>query len=154
MRALALAIVVVAVGVASPAPLTADDDRAVELLVIVHADNHDAVSASDLEAYFLRKQRHWPSGDTVIPINFPPEAAPRRTFDRAVLGMSPDEVARYWLDQRIRDGDTAPREVGDGALIARLVARLRGAVGYVPAGAAVPGVRVVARVRGGELVAP
>jgi hypothetical protein len=156
VRRLAISVVVVAALAALPARGAFGDDHAgaVELVVIVQVDNHAAMSASDLEAYFLRKERHWPAGDVVVPFNFPPETAPRRTFDRAALGMSPDEVARYWLDQRIRDGGTAPREVGDATLIVKLVARLPGAIGYVPAGTAMAGVRVVARVKGGELVAP
>jgi hypothetical protein len=149
--------VAIAAAAVVPGRAASGDDKTdakLELVVIVHADNHEHASASDLEAWFLRKQRRWPNHDVLLPINFPPDTPARRVFDRAVLAMSPDEVARYWLDQRIRDGDAAPREVADTALIVRLVAKLRGAIAYVPADTTLTGVRVVARIRGGELVAP
>jgi hypothetical protein len=123
-----------------------DDD--VELVVIVASANTQAVSASDLEAWFLRKERRWPNGDVLVPINAPPDTPPRRVFDRAALKMSPEESARYWLDQRIRSGDSAPREV------VKLVAKLPGAIAYVAATQELAGVRVVARVRRGAVVAP
>ena len=98
------------------------EDVAVELAVIVNAGNSARVNGEDLEALFLRKQRHWGDGEPVIPFNFGPDDPARITFDRAVLGMSPDDAARYWLGQRIRAGPSAPREVGDAALVVKLVA--------------------------------
>ncbi|HEY0190694.1 MAG TPA: hypothetical protein VGC42_06185 [Kofleriaceae bacterium] len=137
----------------SASALQAEPDPA-ELAVIVHPDNRAQITAALLEDLFLRRQTQWSDGDRVIPLNAPPDAAPRQAFDRAVLAMSPDEVARYWLDQRIRGAGSAPREVGEVALTIKLVTKLKAAVGYVPAFAALEGVRIVARVRGGKLILP
>jgi ABC-type phosphate transport system substrate-binding protein len=124
----------------------------IEIAVIVNAHNSDSISKSDLEDIYLRKQAHWSSGDRIVPINLGPEHALRRQFDRVVLGMEPDEMARYWLDQRIRGGANAPRELDDPALVLRLVTRLDGAVGYVSATSDLRDVRVVAQIRNGKLL--
>jgi hypothetical protein len=149
MRALGILALVLALGTvrAEPAP-------EVELVVIVQADNHASVSAHELEDDFLKRELHWPDGAPIVTINFPPDSPNRHAFDRAVLGMSPDEIARYWLDSRIRSGITAPREVDDAGLIRRLVARLHGAIAYVPASSELTGVRIVARIKAGRLVPP
>jgi hypothetical protein len=130
------------------------DGNAIELKIIVNAENTDAINASDLESYFLRKQRHWSNGTPIIPLNSSRLTDNRQSFDRAVLRLTPDEAARYWLDQRIRSGDGAPREVDDPSLATRLVARLKGAICYVPGTTDTRNVRVVARIRDGKLVPP
>ncbi|HET9620221.1 MAG TPA: hypothetical protein VFP84_02560 [Kofleriaceae bacterium] len=122
------------------------------IAVIVYSDNTTALSASDLEDMFRRRKLAWPDGERVIPLNAVPESELRKQFDRVVLGMSPEEVARYWLDQRIRGAGSAPREVGDVFLTLKLIGRLKGAIGYVPGDADRRGVRTVAWIRDGKLV--
>ena len=130
------------------------EDTSGDLAVIVHLDNPAKPNASTLEALFLRKERSWSNGEPVIVFNLGPENPNRINFDHVVLAMSPDEVARYWLDQRIRGGGTAPREVGEPALVVKLVAKLKTAIAYVPARSDLRDVRVIARVRAGKLVSP
>src|SRR6185295_4307646 len=69
------------------------------LAVIVNPASYTGpLSADRLEAVFTMSQRDWSPGKPVIPFNYAPGLAIRDTFDRAVLGMAPDEVARYWID--------------------------------------------------------
>jgi len=130
------------------------EDTSSDLAVIVHLANPAKPNGPALEALFLRKERSWSNGELVILFNLGPENPNRITFDQVVLGMSPDEVARYWLDQRIRGGGSAPREVGDPALVIKLVAKLKTAIAYVPARSDLRDVRVIARVHAGKLVSP
>jgi ABC-type phosphate transport system substrate-binding protein len=125
-----------------------------DLVVIVNAGNPDRPSAGTLEKIFLRKALTWDSGERIIALNASPESERRGRFDHVVLGMTPDEAARYWLDQRIRGGGSAPREVGDAVLTVKLVARLSGTIGYVPADIKLTGVRVVARIRNDKVLPP
>jgi hypothetical protein len=129
-------------------------DRAPDLVVIVNAGNPVAPGAVALEDVFLRKQVEWPDGERIIPLNATADSERRQRFDRAVLGMSADAVARYWLDARIRGGGVAPREVADPALTIKLIARLAGTVGYVPEGVALDGVRVIARIHNDKVEKP
>lgn len=128
--------------------------KTADLVVIVNAEQRDSPDLGTLESLFLRKERRWPSGELAIPLDYAPDQRARQLFDRVVLGMSPDEVARYWLDARIRSGRTPPREVAEPALAARLVARVRGAVAYVPPATDLRGTRVVAHISNGKVVFP
>jgi ABC-type phosphate transport system substrate-binding protein len=150
---LIISIVVLAM-FAREGSLARANDVAIELVVVVNSANTMKLTGSTLENVFLRKTTSWDDGVRVIPINGLPDSTRRLTFDRAVLGMSPDEVARYWLDLRIRGGGSAPREVDDPIVTLKLVGRLPGAIGYVPAGVALDGVTVVAHVRGTKVTLP
>ena len=145
--------IVVLVAFAREGALASANEPA-ELVVVVNSANTIKLTSSMLENVFLRKTTNWDDGVRVIPINGLPDSERRHTFDRAALGMSPDEVARYWLDLRIRGGGTAPREVDDPIVTLKLVGRLEGAIGYVPAGAVIDGVTIVARVRGTKVILP
>jgi hypothetical protein len=130
------------------------EPQAADLVVIVNAANRDRPSPEMLERIFLRKEMAWENGERIIPLNANPESERRQRFDHAVLGMTPDEAARYWLDQRIRGGGAAPREVGDAVLTMKLVAKLSGTIGYVPGDLQLSGVRVIARIRNDKVIAP
>ena len=125
-----------------------------ELVVIVNPDNSVKISAEYLESLFLKKERFWDGNAPVIALNAPPDNANRREFDRVVLGMTPESAASYWIDLRIRSGAAPPKEVADPLLAVKLVAKLKGAIAYVPATTAVAGVRVVGRIKRGKWTSP
>ena len=125
-----------------------------ELVVIVNTDNAVKMSAEYLESLFLKKERFWDGNAPVIALNAPPENPSRREFDRVVLGMSADTAASYWIDTRIRSGTAPPKEVADPVLTVKLVAKLKGAIAYVPAATTVTGVRVIGRIKRGKWTTP
>src|SRR4051812_7339562 len=51
------------------------------------------------------------SGGRLIPLNRSTGTEERQQFDRVVLGKSPDEMARYWIDRKIRGQSGAPKAV-------------------------------------------
>jgi hypothetical protein len=71
------------------------------------------------------------SGGRLIPLNRSTGTEERQLFDRLVLGKSPDEMARYWIDRKIRGQSGAPKAVEPVDVYERVVAKLDGAVGYV-----------------------
>jgi hypothetical protein len=73
------------------------------------------------------------NGVRLVPFNGPPNSPERVLFDRRVLGMDPDEVARHWVDQRIRGNPGPPRTIAGAKLLRQVVARLPGAIGYLVA---------------------
>lgn len=89
-------------------------------------------SRGELSALFTTRKRNYDDGQRIIPLNLPPRDAARVTFDQKILEMDPDEVARYWIDRKIRGGNPPPRHVPSAALVARLIEKLPGAIGYVP----------------------
>lgn len=125
------------------------------MAVIVHAGVTDpAPSQAELAALFTMTVTRWHDGTPARPLNLPAGSALRVEFDRVVLRMTPDETGRFWIDKRVRGEGTPPRQVPSPDLLARLVAALPGAFGYVPEDKVVPGVRIIARVRDGKLVRP
>lgn len=124
-----------------------------EIAVIAHPDvPADELSQSELRALFTLTRTYWPDGSRAVPFNYPPHSATRVEFDRGVLGMDPDQVARFWLERRIRGQAASIRSAGNPALLVKVVTRLPGSVTYVPASAVAEGVKVVARVRNGKVV--
>ena len=85
-------------------------------------------------------------GIRMIALNQPPGSAARIKFDQALLGLEPDDMARFWIDQRIRGQGSAPRAIPNVALLLRVLAQLPGGVSYVNRGdlpANAPGVKVL-----------
>jgi ABC-type phosphate transport system substrate-binding protein len=71
------------------------------------------------------------SGRRIIPFNHPPLSPDRVIFDRAVLGMTPDQVAKYWVDRRIRGQPGPPRTATSLRMLVGVVSKLPGAIGYI-----------------------
>jgi hypothetical protein len=141
---------VLAILVCSSSRTVAEDQG---LLVIVNPSvRASELSADQLEAIFTMSEREWPGGDAIIPFNYPPGSTLRERFDRTVLRMGPDEVARFWIDRRIRGTGDSPRKVPTVALLLRVIANLHGAIGYVPAGPIPADVKLVARVSAGKVL--
>lgn len=126
-----------------------------DLVVIAHKATSIAVaSRDDLRPVFQTKTTKWPDGSAVKPFNLPDGSPQRVEFDQAVLGLDADRAARYWIDRKIRGGERPPTTAPSAALMLRLVAATPGGVGYVPASLVNDTVKVVARVRGGQVVRP
>jgi len=130
------------VGVATSA-LVSPAYGAGPLVVIVNKGNSSNPSKSDLAAMFTTRKQSWGGGKRVVPFNFPAKHSSRVAFDKAILGMDSDDVARYWIDRRIRGGNAPPKQVSNAAMIVKLVEKLDGAVAYVPKSVAGGGVRII-----------
>jgi len=102
------------------------------LVVVVNSSNHEKPSISELAAIFTTRKQSWSGGRRIVPFNFPPKHSMRVSFDRNLLGMNAEEIARYWVDRRIRGGNAPPKQVSNAHLISRLVGKLDGAIGYLP----------------------
>jgi hypothetical protein len=92
------------------------------------------IGLGTLERIFLARPVDGPNGKRFVPFNHPAKTLIRMLFDERVLGMSPDEVARHWVDQRIRGNVRAPRAVANVALLKQVVGRFPGAISYLPVG--------------------
>lgn len=71
-----------------------------------------------------------------------------------MLGLDPDRVARYWIDRKIRGGERPPRKVTAPSAAVRMVSTDKGAVGYARVGDVTDSVKIVARIRNGQVVSP
>ena len=146
-----IAILFAALAAQSGQPASSQSD---EIAVIAHPSVADTLDADTLTSIFTVRTRRWSNGDRVIPFNLRAGHPLRTRFDRTVNHMSPDEVASFWIDRRIRGGGRPPREVRSPQLVLRVVATLEGSIGYVPRHLVTSNVRVVAIVRGDSVVIP
>jgi ABC-type phosphate transport system substrate-binding protein len=125
-----------------------------EIAVVVNKSSAVSnLNKAQLSAIYRAKTTEFPNGATVTALNLPQDNPIRHDFDKAVLGMSPDEVKRFWIDAKIRSGSVPPKRLGSAAAIAKQVAADPQALGYLPASDA-RGLKVVARVRNGEVTGP
>lgn len=130
---------------ASVATTYGELSSAEQLVVVAHPSVRQAsFSKQELSAIFTTRKRNYDEGGRIIALNLPPRSDARVEFDRIVLGMGPDEVARYWIDRKVRGGDPPPKQIPSLNLIAPLVSKLPGAIGYLPASLA-RNLNVVAR---------
>lgn len=111
-----------------------------------------SVSRDELESMFVLTRRSWPNGTRVVVLNLENGTPERTYFDHVVLGMSPTQVARFWIDRRTRGGGDAPTRVPSAAMVMKVIPALTGSVGYVPEGPIVPGMTKVARIVNGSVV--
>lgn len=132
LRGLAwLGVFALGLGVSRPSP-AATPPVPPRLVVVVSAGSTlKEISHGLLRRVFLGEPAEH-GGVRLIPLNYAPGDPLRSAFDRAALGLSPDAVGRYWVDRRIRGQGLPPRTVGSAALMRAVVARLPGAIGYLP----------------------
>jgi ABC-type phosphate transport system substrate-binding protein len=130
-------------------------DDVPELAVIVHpAAQVKRLTRAQLAAIFTSSRQTWDDGSAVVAFTHTPDSPLRHAFDQAVLGMTPDQVGRYWVDQRVRGGPRPPRQLTAPGLGVKLVAKLAGAITFVPAAMVDASVNVVARIKGAEVREP
>jgi hypothetical protein len=104
--------------------------------VIVHPSNRfDALSRSKVSYLFLRKVSRWPWGAEVAPLDLSQNEAVRRVFVQRVLGISEEQLAEYWIDQRATRGVNPPLQGRDAAAAKLWVAARPGGIAYVPSSA-------------------
>jgi hypothetical protein len=119
----------------------ADDKKLV--VVVAKGSSVTNISRGDLKRCFMSEPVS--AGDkTLVPFNASPNSPDRIGFDKAVLGMSPDEVGRFWVDRKVRGQSAAPRSLPSAAHVAKVAAKFPGAIGYLPADQLTSDVQAVA----------
>ncbi|HEU4581270.1 MAG TPA: hypothetical protein VFS67_23590 [Polyangiaceae bacterium] len=117
-----------------------------QTLALVVAKNSpiQQLSQYELKKLYLGANINDPSGERIIAFNQAPNSPDRVAFEQRVLGMSSEEVSRYWIDRKIRGESGAPKAVGSVELLQRVVSKLEHSVAYVRADQVRPEVRIVA----------
>lgn len=106
-------------------------DRKKLVVVVVKGSPVTSISRTDLKHCFLGDSIS-SGGKTLVPFNAEAKTSDRMGFDRGALGMSPDEVGRFWVDRRVRGQGSAPRSLPSVIHMVKVVAKFPGAIGYVP----------------------
>lgn len=116
----------------------AEGDRAERIAVVVGAASPlRSVSVDTLREVYLRRQRVWPDGGAVLPVNLPPDSPVREAFSRRVLGRRPTDLESYWR-RLYFDGVRPPAVLRTPQAVCAYVGVEPSAIGYLPAGAIDP----------------
>jgi ABC-type phosphate transport system substrate-binding protein len=108
------------------------------IAVVVGRDSPiTGVTPDTLREVYLRRQRVWPDGSRVIPVNLPVDSPARRTFSEEILGRSPRELGGYW-NRRWFEGVRPPLVLQTPKAVCAYVAVEPTAIGYVEAGVVDP----------------
>ena len=100
--------------------------------VVVHPRNPQAsADRRYLSQVFLRKTAHWPHGDSIRPVDLPPESTVRRRFTEEIHSRSVAAVKSYWQQVIFSGRGLPPPELASEEAVVRFVSRNPGAVGYV-----------------------
>ncbi|HET9955358.1 MAG TPA: hypothetical protein VFQ61_12675 [Polyangiaceae bacterium] len=99
-------------------------------VVVAKSSPLQSIGFHELKRLYMGETVNGPEGMRLVALNHAPLSTERVQFDKSVLGMSPEEVARFWIDRKIRGQSGAPKTVEPLDLLQRVVAQLRGAVGY------------------------
>jgi ABC-type phosphate transport system substrate-binding protein len=118
--------------VCGPAAARAEDVR---LVVVVNRQNPTAsLTLDQVRRIFMKQQRLWPTGETIVPVDWDARTDMRRLFSMRVLGRTVREMAEFWVQQSVTRGVTPPSTLASGAAVVRFVATVPGAISYVPLG--------------------
>jgi hypothetical protein len=118
---------------------------AAEVEVIVHPSNAAALDKDSISRIFLGKTRGYPGGGEAIPVSMGKGNASFDEFTQGVLGKSTKQLKAYWAKMVFTGKGTPPKEIGSAAELSGLVANNPNIIGFVPAGSAGAGVRVVGK---------
>jgi ABC-type phosphate transport system substrate-binding protein len=111
--------------------------------IVVHPDHlGHKITPLQLRRIFLRRIAHWPDGRRVVPVNGPPGSALREQIHRWLFPEGHARVVDHW-NKLYYQGILPPRALASYSAVALMVARVPGAIGYVPAGLVSPQVRIL-----------
>jgi ABC-type phosphate transport system substrate-binding protein len=130
MRALAatfLAAAATLLASALPTPAAAE-----ELVVIVNAANpNSALTAQQVKSFFMKRTGTWQNGEKVRPVDREGESAERKAFLAQALGLTSDDLKRYWIEKQYQTADQPPASVPDDASVLKFVSFFKGGIGFV-----------------------
>ena len=117
---------------------------AADYQVIVNTNNPtDILTREQLGKMFLKKIVKWDTGTPIVPVDQVPISPARAAFTKVVHGKPVSAIASYWQQQIFAGREVPPAEkAGDAAVIAFVKAN-PGAIGYLSAGVAADGVKIL-----------
>lgn len=104
----------------------------------------DAIDAATAQKVFLKQVAKLPGGAAVTPVDQAPSAAVRDAFSKKVVGRPVGAVQQYWQQKIFSGGDVPPATKASDKDVLDFVRSTPGAIGYVSAGSATDGVKVLA----------
>ena len=103
-----------------------------ELVIIVNTENSvSALSPQEVRKYMLKEAISWPNGKKVRSVDRKGSPPQRKTYLKGVVNMNPDQLEKYWVGLRYKNGVPLPPKLGSDQQVIEYVQSFAGAVGYV-----------------------
>lgn len=103
-----------------------------EMVVIVNASNGAAsLTPRAARASFLKSSSTWSNGEKIRPVDINGASPLRAAFLAKVLGMTSEDLERYWIEKQYVSAEAPPQKAADEAAAIRLVKSTQGAIGFV-----------------------
>lgn len=91
------------------------------------------ISKQNLRRIYLGEKQNWDDGKKLIAVNLPANHPLRQKFQSKVLGMSSEELQKFWSDEQIKGNIVKPPINQSSPKAVKLfVSKIPGAIGYVP----------------------
>jgi ABC-type phosphate transport system substrate-binding protein len=100
-------------------------------IVVNNANPVDVLTVAELRRIFMKQQRLWAHGDTIVPVDWDAASQMRQVFSQVILGRSVREMAEYWVQQSVTQGLAPPSTLSSSLAVARFVATVPGAIAYL-----------------------
>jgi len=127
---------------AGPAEFLGDAPQ-IRFQVVVHRDHvGDEITPLQLRRIFLRQITRWPDGRAVVPVNGPPDSELRQAITHWLFAEGRAGLVYHW-NKLYYQGVLPPRALASYSAVALMVARVPGAIGYLPAGQPHPNLRAL-----------
>ena len=62
----------------------------------------DNIRTAELRRIFLGEQHQWPDRKKIFSINLSNNNKLRKKFQKVIIGMTTDEIKKYWMDEKIK----------------------------------------------------
>ena len=136
--ALVMALVVIKLDQVRAQATQLDVGSSLVVIVSVRSGTR-ALSFNTVRDIFMGVPTYVKAGEPYVPMAHPVRSPLRTAFDQQFLGLDPDAVGRFWIDQRIRARAMPPRTIPSLDILRRAVAALPNAISYVRASELQPG---------------
>ena len=116
-----------------------------EVEIIVHPSNAAALDKDAIKRIFLGKTRAFPGGGEAVPVSLNESSPENQEFTKSVLSKTPKQLKAYWAKMVFTGKGTPPRQMDSSAQVLELISSNPNLIGFVPAGSATGGVKVVGK---------
>ena len=107
--------------------------------------NASNINEKMIKKIFLGKQKKFPNGQVVIPLNSAEGNPARDSFNKNIIGRSATQISSHWARLVFTGKGTQPQDLASDSEIVKTVETNQGAISYVDAASVTDKVKVIAK---------
>ena len=100
-------------------------------VVVVHAENTNEISLSDVKKIYLGKKGAFNDGNAALPITLVEGDAVRASFNQAVLNKNEVQYVAYWSKMVFTGKGSPPKEIATMEELKKLVSKNPSVIGFI-----------------------